>query len=72
MRRAFTLAEILIVLTVIGVIATITIPQLAGEIEEAHYKAGMKKAYTTLANIATMEKANNNLPKIVSFDSRVK
>ena len=65
-KKGFTLAEILIVLTVIGVIATITIPQLIGGIDEAQYKAGLKKAYSTLSNIASIEE---NLGEL--FDTQI-
>ena len=70
-KKAFTLAEILVVLTVIGVIASITIPQLTGGVDDAHYKAGFKKAYSTVANIAAIEKANGNLPQTVSKDGLI-
>jgi len=71
-KRGFTLAEILIVLTVIGVIATITLPQLTGGVDEAQCKAGLKKAYSTIANIAAIQASENNLPtsatKEAAFD----
>ena len=67
----FSLAEILIVMTVIGVIATLTMPQLIGGVDEAHYKAGVKKAYTTLANIVAMEKADDNLPTSASKEAMI-
>lgn len=70
-KKAFTLAEILVVLTVIGVIASITIPQLTGGVDDAHYKAGFKKAYSTIANVAAIEKANGNLPQTVSKDGLI-
>ena len=62
MKKAFTLAEILIVLTVIGTIAAITIPQLTGGTDEAQMKAGLKKAYATVVNITSMLKADESLP----------
>ena len=42
-KKGFTLAEILIVLMVIGVIATMTIPSLMKGVAEAQYKAAYKK-----------------------------
>jgi len=60
--KAFTLAEVLIVLTVIGVIATITMPQLVGGVDESQYKAGLKKAYTTIANVVSVHKADDKMP----------
>ena len=46
-KKGFTLAEILIVLMVIGIIATMTIPGLMKGVQEAQYKTAYKKAYLT-------------------------
>lgn len=48
--RAFTLAEVLIALTVIGVISALTIPNVTKNIQAAHSKTAFKK---TLAEINT-------------------
>ncbi len=61
-KKGFTLAEILIVLMVIGVIATLTIPSLMKGVTEAQYKTAYKKAYNAVANIAAMEKIAGSLP----------
>ncbi|MBR5304122.1 MAG: prepilin-type N-terminal cleavage/methylation domain-containing protein [Candidatus Gastranaerophilales bacterium] len=61
-KKAFTLAEILIVLMVIGVIATMTIPSLMKGVIEAQLKAGYKKAYNTIVNFAAAEKISGTLP----------
>ena len=42
-KKGFTLAEILIVLMVIGVIATMTVPSLMKGVNEATYKTAYKK-----------------------------
>ena len=62
MKKGFTLAEILIVLMVIGVIATMTIPSLMKGVTEAQYKAAYKKAYNTIVNLVAMEKISGQLP----------
>ena len=49
-RVAFTLAEVLITLTIIGVIAALTIPNLMQKWEEAHTVAGVKEAYAIFNN----------------------
>lgn len=49
-RRAFTLAEILIVITIIGTIATISIPPLVKNYQEQEYKVAYKKAYSDANN----------------------
>ncbi len=61
-KKAFTLAEILIVLTVVGIIATMTVPTLTKGVNEAQYKTAYQKAYNVVSNIAGIEKANSNLP----------
>ncbi len=67
-KKGFTLAEILIVLTVIGVIATMTVPSMTKGIDEATYKAGYKKAFSVVTNIAGILKTEDNLPTASSTD----
>ena len=43
---AFTLAEILITLGIIGIIANMTIPQLVADSQKRQYTTGLEKAYT--------------------------
>ena len=47
-KRAFTLAEVLIALTIIGIIAAITVPVLNQSAQEKELNAGLKKAYSAL------------------------
>lgn len=47
-KVAFTLAETLITLTIIGVIAAITIPTLLSKYQKHTYVVGLKKAYAEL------------------------
>ena len=67
-KKGFTLAEILIVLMVIGVIATMTIPSLMKGVQEAQYKAGYKKAYNNLVNLVAKENLAGNIAKKRSAD----
>lgn len=46
---AFTLAEVLIVLAIIGVIAALVIPPLVENYQKTQYVVGLKKAYTELS-----------------------
>ena len=50
MKKAFTLAEVLITLTIIGVIAAITIPNLMQSWQERHTISAVKEAYSLLDN----------------------
>lgn len=47
--KAFTLAEVLITLGIIGVIAALTIPTLMNNIQKNEYKAEWKKDYSVIA-----------------------
>jgi len=56
---AFTLAEVLIVLGIIGIVAQMTIPALVQNVQEQQYKAGAKKSYSALSQ-ALLSVANDN------------
>lgn len=56
---AFTLAEVLIVLGIIGIIAELTIPSLIANYQKTLYVTGLKKAYTTF-NQALIQMAADN------------
>ena len=49
-KSSFTLAEVLITLTIIGVIAALTIPNLMKKWEDRHTISGLKTAYTIFDN----------------------
>lgn len=49
MKKAFTLAEVLITLVIIGVIASLTIPTLKKVSDEKAYVSGVLKAYAELS-----------------------
>ena len=51
-KLGFTLAEVLITLAIIGVIATLTLPALMTNTAEQQYKAGLKKGLNTLTEAA--------------------
>ncbi len=53
-KAAFTLAETLITLTIIGVIAALTIPTLISKYQKHTYVVGLKKAYSQLQNAFKM------------------
>ena len=50
LRRAFTLAEVLITLGIIGVVAALTIPSLVANHQEKATVSQLKKAYSTMSN----------------------
>ncbi|OGI26814.1 MAG: hypothetical protein A2287_01225 [Candidatus Melainabacteria bacterium RIFOXYA12_FULL_32_12] len=46
--RGFTLAEMLVTLTIVGIVAALTIPAIIQDVQTAQYKAAFKKAYADL------------------------
>jgi len=51
MKKAFTLAEVLITLAIIGVVAALTIPAVVTKVTKNQYVVALKKAYNTLKSI---------------------
>jgi len=52
-KGAFTLAEVLITLVIIGIVAAMTIPTTIAKYKEKEKHAKVKKAYSTIANAMT-------------------
>ncbi len=53
MRKAFTLAEVLITLGIIGVVAAITMPVLINKYNDKQFKVAYKKTYSDLQQALT-------------------
>ena len=53
-RKGFTLAEILITLTVIGVVAALTIPTLLQNTNQAEFKTALKRTFADLSQATIM------------------
>jgi len=58
-KKAFTLAEVLITLLIIGVISSIVIPGIINNTNESEYNIGVKKIYADLSTAVKMIQANN-------------
>lgn len=56
-KNGFTLAEVLITLAIIGVVATMTLPTLMTNTGEQQYKTGLKKGINILTEAAQMHQA---------------
>ena len=61
-KNGFTLAEVLITLVIIGVIAAATIPTLINNTKKQEYVAGLKKANSTLSQALYKIGQNNGYP----------
>lgn len=67
--KAFTLAEVIIVLGIIGIVAEMTIPTLIQNVHDMQYKAAYKKAYSDISQAfeqAIFEKTLT--PRTTKFD----
>ena len=53
-RNGFTLAEVLVTLMVIGVVAVLTIPSIINTVTEQQYKTAYKKAFSTINQAVRM------------------
>ena len=59
-QKAFTLAEVLIVIGIIGIIANMTIPTLIENATEAQTRSGLKVAYSILSQAMTQISSENS------------
>lgn len=62
-KSAFTLAEVLITLGIIGVVAALTIPSLVQKYQEKQAVTALKKVYSTLQSAYTMAVQENGTPE---------
>ncbi len=56
-KQGFTLAEVLITLVIIGIIAAMTLPSLLGGTNKQEIKTGLQKAVSTLSQAITLHYA---------------
>ncbi len=56
-RQGFTLAEVLITLAIIGVVAAISIPSVISNSQQQEFKTGLRKAVSVLNSAITMNMA---------------
>ena len=68
MKKAFTLAEILITLSIIGVVAALTIPTLIQRTGDEEIVSKLSKAYSTLSQASEMIMTEQGSPKVWNTD----
>lgn len=56
-HKGFTLAEVLITLLIIGVVASLVIPNIIADTQEQELKTAWKKAYATVSNATKLQMA---------------
>ena len=54
MKKGFTLAEVLITLAIIGIVAALTIPSVISNYQQQEFKTGLKKAVSVLNEAITL------------------
>lgn len=59
-NQGFTLAEVLITLGIIGVVAAMTIPTIINNTQNAEFSTAMKKTYSVLSNATSKMLADNS------------
>ena len=59
--KAFTLAEVLVTLGIIGVVSAMTVPTLMQNYQRQSYVTQLHKVYNELGQAAERYKADNNL-----------
>lgn len=69
MRKAFTLAEVLVTLGIIGVVAAITMPVLINKYKDMQFKIAYKKVYSELNQALTEAIFNQELTRSHNSDS---
>lgn len=65
-RFAFTLAEVLITLGVIGIVCAMTIPTLIKNTQDAEFKTGYKKAFSDASNVWQTMRVNAEMEPCTS------
>lgn len=68
-RLAFTLAEVLITLGIIGIIAALTIPTLLANFQEKQTVSQLKKTYSLISQVYSQVLADNGAPNTWSITS---
>lgn len=58
-EKGFTLSEILITLSIIGIVASMTIPALMNNIQDMQYKVAWKKAYSIMSQASLQVLSEN-------------
>lgn len=66
MKKGFTLAEVLITLGIIGVVAALTIPPLVKNYQNTQYSTGLKKAYTQMSQVLLQMAVDAGTPEDIS------
>ena len=68
--KAFTLAEVLITIGIIGIVAALTLPTLIGNYRKSVVENKLKSTYSQLANMLQIVNTENDLSFIPEVDAK--
>lgn len=68
-NKGFTLAEVLITLTIIGVVSALTVPNLYAYYQKQQYVTQLKKVYTEISQAIKLLMADEGINKITLSDT---
>lgn len=69
LRKGFTLAEVLITLGIIGIVAALTIPTLIGNYQKKEVAVRLQKMYNTIQNAISQAELENGPSEYWLFDN---
>ena len=69
MKKGFTLAEVLITLAIIGIVAALTIPTVVNNYQKKAQYTAFMKMYNTLTNVFDLAQGEFGTPSNWSFDN---
>ena len=64
LKKGFTLAEVLITLAIVGVIAAFTLPALMSNFQKRTYETAIKKAYNSVSEAVALYMTNEGLTNL--------
>lgn len=64
MKKGFTLAEVLVTLVILGVIAAMTIPAIVSNTRDAEYRSKAKKTFSILSQAMAMASLQGYIPVV--------
>ncbi len=70
MKQAFTMAEVLITIGIIGVVAAMTLPSLINNAQNKEFEEGLKRSYSILSQALDMYYAQNGerlIPETIGY-----
>ena len=69
LKAAFTMAEVLITLGIIGIVAAMTLPAVIKKYQEVQFKSAYKKAYSELSQVFQEALLNQEFTRTKSYDA---